>query len=74
MNAYHATRGRRTALLAALALAAFALPAAAQDAPALGTRNGEMHPDILLPLVGGGHARLSDFRGKKVLLFNFASW
>lgn len=40
----------------------------------LGKKNGEMYPDFVLPKVGGGTLRLSDFRGRKVLLFQFASW
>lgn len=35
---------------------------------------GEAHPDFLLPDLDGGTGRLSDWRGKKVLIFNFASW
>ena len=44
------------------------------DPPEIGMSEGQMHPDFYLPLVGGGHARLSDYRGKKVMLFHFASW
>jgi hypothetical protein len=47
---------------------------AAQDAPTIGTRNGQMYPDFYLPKIDGGAGRLSDFRGKKILLFTFASW
>lgn len=35
---------------------------------------GSPHPDFVLPALGGGFARLSDYRGKKVLLIHFASW
>jgi peroxiredoxin len=36
---------------------------------------GEMHPDFTLPRIDdGAPASLSDFRGKKVLLIQFASW
>jgi peroxiredoxin len=31
-------------------------------------------PDFLLPSIDGGFGRLSDYRGKKLLLFHFASW
>ena len=35
---------------------------------------GLPHPDFVLPTLDGGFARLSDYRGKKVLLIHFASW
>jgi peroxiredoxin len=35
---------------------------------------GKPHPDFLLPKIDGSFGRLSDTRGKKVLLFHFASW
>ena len=36
---------------------------------------GEVFPDLALPsLEGGSPARLSDFRGHKVMLHVFASW
>lgn len=35
---------------------------------------GSPHPDFVLPTIDGGYARLSDYRGKKVLLIHFASW
>ena len=36
---------------------------------------GEKHPDFTLPTIGDRkHVSLSDFRGKKVLLIQFASW
>jgi hypothetical protein len=56
----------RTALLVLLA--------ALQDKPELGDAKGKMLPDFLLPNIEGGFGRLSDFRGKKVLLLQFASW
>jgi hypothetical protein len=40
----------------------------------IGTKAGQMHPDFILPNIEGGFTRLSDFRGKKILLFHFASW
>jgi len=58
-----------TALIALLLLttAAYAGPAQTQvDAP---------FPDLVLPTIDGQDAvRLSDHRGKKVLLIEFASW
>jgi hypothetical protein len=36
---------------------------------------GEKHPDFTLPTIGDRTpVSLSDFRGKKVLLIQFASW
>ena len=46
----------------------------ASDQPTVGTKVGEMFPDFLLPTVDGEYGRLSDYRGKKILLFHFASW
>jgi hypothetical protein len=38
-------------------------------------RVGERHPDFVLPTIRDGKAvALSQFRGKKVLLIQFASW
>ena len=40
-----------------------------------GPRVGQRHPDFTLPDVASGRpVSLSEFRGKKVLLFHFASW
>lgn len=46
---------------------------AAEPAP-IGVKEGEMYPDFLLPTIDGTLAKLSDYRGKKILLFHFASW
>jgi len=36
---------------------------------------GQPHPDFVLPKIADGKPlKLSDFRGKKVLLVHFASW
>lgn len=40
----------------------------------VGTKTGQIHPDFLLPKLDGEFGRLSDYRGKKVLLIHFASW
>ena len=40
----------------------------------IGTKQGEMYPDFLLPTLDGKQSRFSDYRGKKILLFHFASW
>ncbi len=42
--------------------------------PTIGTGVGDLYPDFLLPSLDGKMGRLSDYRGKKVLLINFASW
>lgn len=55
-------------------LALFALACLAQDKPQPGKGRDQAFPDFLLPSIDGGLGRLSDTRGKKVLLFNFASW
>ncbi len=40
-----------------------------------GTKAGQMQPDILLPSLEGNQTfALSQWRGKKVLLAQFASW
>ena len=62
----------------ALAVAAFGMmlgstgrASAASYAPKV----GEKHPDFTLPRIdGGAPVSLSNFRGKKVLLIQFASW
>lgn len=35
---------------------------------------GDQFPDITLPTLGGGELRVSNLRGKKVLLFMWGSW
>jgi hypothetical protein len=45
-----------------------------QDPPAPGLSKGRAFPDFLLPDVDGGFGRLSNYRGKKLVVFNFASW
>ena len=41
---------------------------------AMTTDVGQTLPDLTLPLLDGGDLRLSDLRGKKVLLFMWGSW
>ena len=48
--------------------------ASALAGPAVGTRRGDVHPDFHLPKTDGSFGRLSDYRGKPVVLFHFASW
>jgi hypothetical protein len=64
-------RRRTLFLVMAVFPAALAPSQAAPYAPAVGQR----HPDFTLPdIVTGKPTALSDFRGKKVLLIQFASW
>ena len=35
---------------------------------------GDEAPDFTLPSLDGSEVRLSDYRGKKVVLFMWASW
>ena len=46
----------------------------AEDRPPIGVKAGEMYPDFLLPTLDGEFHRFSEYRGKKILLFHFASW
>ena len=59
----------RSALLCILSLFLAPLPALE-----VGMKEGQLVPDFVLPTVDGQQLRLSDLRGKKLLLFNFASW
>ena len=61
---------RLLTLLAVLA----ATPAFAQDTPYKPTV-GKLHPDFELPNIETSKpVSLKDYRGKKVVLFHFASW
>ena len=55
-------------------LAGIAAEARGVTNPVMGTAVGQMYPDFRLPRLDGTFGRLSDFRGKKVLLVHFASW
>jgi hypothetical protein len=64
-------------LLALLAPASVALAArqgVAPELPEVGFAVGQAHPDLALPALDGGAGRLSELRGKRLLLFHFASW
>jgi len=61
-------------VLAALMVVSLTEDIRAEPNPAVGTHIGQTYPDFLLPMLGGGFGRLSDYRGKKVLLMHFASW
>ena len=58
----------------ALCSAVLSNDAGSNDAVETGMRAGQRHPDFQLPTLDGGLARLSDYRGKKVVLIHFASW
>lgn len=58
-----------------VAAALLAVAADSQDAPKVGREVGQVFPPIVLPGLDGKRTlALSDFRGKKVLLIEFASW
>jgi hypothetical protein len=62
----------------AITLAAFGtllgLTSGGEAAP-YGPKVGERHPDFILPTIGDRKpTALSNFRGKQVLLIQFASW
>jgi hypothetical protein len=63
----------RTSILAACA-AALGLGSPALAGP-YDPQVGRPHPDFVLPTIDGGTpVSLAQFRGKKVLLIQFASW
>jgi hypothetical protein len=66
-----ARRIRSTRVLVAACLLTFA----AGFAAAAEIQVGEPAPDFELPSLDGKHTiRLSDFRGRRVLIFTWASW
>lgn len=42
--------------------------------PASGIQLGQPVPDVALTDMQGKSVRISDFRGKKLIIFNWASW
>ena len=73
LNAMRRDLGRAILWSAGLSMLA---PSAvrAGDTPTVGTEVGQIYPDFRLPKLDGTFGRLSDYRGKKVLLIHFASW
>ena len=61
-------------ILAALFAISLSFVGYGQEMPAIAVEEGSAYPDFVLPTVDGEVLRLSDFRGKKILLFHFASW
>jgi hypothetical protein len=70
----HQSFRRAATALALLLISAAASPrqACARSGPFVGA--GRPLPDLALPDLEGKSARLSDFRGKRLLLIRFASW
>ena len=63
---------RVSMVVSAACLIAALQPIAAAAYP---PKPGNPHPNFALPAIGDGKAvSLSQFRGRKVLLINFASW
>ena len=73
MRALTESRSRYTHVMrhATLALLLLTSGALAQE---VGYGRGQLHPDFFLPRLDGTYGRLSDYRGKNVVLINFASW
>ena len=44
------------------------------NAQPAGINPGDRHPDFVLPDLEGHQVRLSDYRGKNLLIFMWASW
>jgi hypothetical protein len=56
-------------------LASVATTAVAAEAPVIGRDIGQVYPQVVLPSLDGKRAiALSEFRGRKVILIEFASW
>ena len=65
----------RRPLLPLVAVFGVVAPLPAASAQEVGRREGQFLPDLELPTIDGKQTlRLSDFRGKKLLLIEFASW
>ena len=63
-----------TVAFCSLALVLLGPAVEAQEPRAVGVEEGNLYPDFLLPDIDGNLGKLSDYRGKKILLFHFASW
>jgi hypothetical protein len=64
-------------ILLSTLLASFASAAAvtAAETPVVGREVGQVYPQIVLPSLDGKQPiALSEFRGKKVILIEYASW
>ncbi len=74
MNLSAMNLARVALMLLCACLTLIPIPARADQQPTIGTAVGQAYPDFLLPTLEGKDVRLSDYRGKKVLLIHFASW
>ncbi len=45
-----------------------------QESPDIGADQGNLYPNFQLPRLDGSTGNLSDYRGQKIVLFQFASW
>ena len=71
---YQGSLLRRVTFAGALVAALAAAAPAGEGEPAL-AEIGDVLPDLRLPTIDGEQTiQLSDYRGKKVLLIEFASW
>lgn len=57
-----------------LSLVGILMASTSAFAEEVGYKPGQVHPDFELPKLDGTLGKLSDFRGKPVILINFASW
>ncbi len=64
----------RNVKIAALMLVGVLGAAGGAEAGETGYQPGQIHPDFELPKLDGKLGKLSDYRGKPVILINFASW
>lgn len=61
--------------LCAVALAASLQAQGIDRVRTIGTEEGQFYPDVELPTIDGKRTlRLSELRGKRLLLLDFASW
>jgi hypothetical protein len=66
---------RHAILTALFASSAVAAAVAAPEAPTVGREVGQVFPQVVLPSLDGRRpVALSQFRGKKLLLIEYAAW
>jgi hypothetical protein len=65
----------RTVVSAVFALLVPPVAVSAAELSTIGRDIGQIHPEIILPSLDGKRTlALSDYRGKKVILIEYASW